>query len=381
MPYDFTKFQGKTVEADQRDITELADIVARHTTDSIDEATGGLKARIKELEQHMAGGMTSAPSVGGMSGGGGFADRITRSEQFKQFAAGNARHAKCALDGPLFERKSTTTGSYDTVQPQRVAGIVGGAFQELRIRDLFPVMQTSSNLIEYTREGSFTNAAAPTAEAGTKPESDVVFELGEAQVATIAHWLRLSRQVMDDNPALAAYLNDRLRYGVLLAEEAQFINGDGTGTNISGILQAVNHTEFNRGATGDDRIQTLRKAATQLQLADWRASGIIVNPADWEVIELQKDNEERYLWADPQNAAQPVMWGVPVVPSNTMPEGEFVVADFRNAGMIFDRQQAVVEMFEQDHQNVTENLVTIRAEERVALAITRPAAIVAGAFE
>lgn len=346
----------------------------------IGENVEGLDHRVKEIEQRVVGASTG-PAAGGFGGGGrDFASRLMETEQFKALRGGQAHSIKFSLNGPMFERKSTTTGSDTTVAPQRLPGVVGGAFQQLRIRDLFPVLPTSSDRIEYTRESGFTNAAAPTAQAATKPETDVTFELGEANIATIAHWLRISRQVFDDNPALAQYLNERLRYGVLLAEEDQFLNGDGTGANISGILTTGNHTDYSRAATGDDYIDTLRKAATQLQLANWRASGIILNPADWEVIELTRDNDDRYQFADPQNAAQPRMWGLPVVPSNSLSEGQFVVADFENAGAVFDRQLVEVRAFEEDADNVTKNLLTVRAEERVGLAVMRPEAVVVGSF-
>lgn len=63
-----------------------------------------------------------------------------------------------------------------------------------------------------------------------------------------------------------------------------------------------------------------------------------------------------------------------------MPEGEFLVGGFRQAAQVFDREQAVVEISTEDSDNFRKNMVTIRAEERIALQVTRPEAFVHGPF-
>lgn len=349
----------------------------------LDENVGSLSERVKEIEQGNATGYVGGFGLNGKS----LADQISETEGFRTFLAGQAKSAKITLEGPMIERKNTILGEggspqqpEDTiVAPDRRQGIVAGAFRALRMRDVLNVLPTSSNQIEFTREASWTNNAAGTAEGATKPESDLTFELEESPVRTVAHWLKVSKQALMDQPALQVLINERMRHGVELAEQVQILTGDGTGQNLSGLLTSGNHTAVTP-ATGDDRIQTLRKAITTLQRNDWTPSGIILHPGDWEAIELTLDDESRYLFANPQQAAVPRMWGLPVVATNSVTEGSFVVADFAAACTLWDRQMPVVELFEQDDDNVQRNLVTIRAEERVAFTVERPAAVAVGDF-
>lgn len=350
--------------------------------EAIDDSTAELKERVKELEQkHATGGALGGNF--GMAGGKSFADQITGHEQFKMFRDGQARRVKMTLSGSPLERKNTVVGDdadRTLVQPHRAPGIAADAFRDLRVRDLMPVLSTDSNRIEFSRELAFSNAAAPQAgEGATKAESDIAFELGEADVVTIAHFQQVSRQVLDDQPALQGFLNTRLRYGVQLEEEDQLLNGDGTGNNMSGLF--TNANDLTLDVSGLTKVDTLRRAMEALSLNDWRATGMILHPSDWSEIVRIKDGEDRYLFANPQAATQTQLWGVPVVVTNSAPEGDYLVADFDNAGVIWDRQAPVVELFEQDGDDVQRNLVTIRAEMRSTITVMRPAAVVKGSFD
>ena len=64
-----------------------------------------------------------------------------------------------------------------------------------------------------------------------------------------------------------------------------------------------------------------------------------------------------------------------------MPEGEFLVGAFGLAAQIFDREEASVMISSEDQDNFVKNKVTILAEERLALAVKRPQALVHGTFE
>lgn len=345
------------------------------------------KARLSDVEQLLAGGirgggndLTGSGAEAGPTGS--LAAEIGKSESFKSFVAGNGSHFKMTSNRSMLERKNTVVDSSNNiVAPERRPGFIDSPERRLRIANLFPTIRTESNLVEATRELAFTNAAAPQAgEGATKPESDLTFELASWKIQTIAHWLKASKQSLADNQALSEFIGRRLEYGVELATEVQLLTGDGTGNNLSGILQTGNHTDYNRTTAADTRLDELRRAATQLALTDFSATGIVVNPADWEAIVLEKDAESRYLLGPAARPEAAAIWGLPVVASNTLSAGQFIVGDFPASGAIFDRQQTVVEMFEQDGTNVQQNLVTVRAECRLCLAIFRPAALIVGSF-
>lgn len=272
-------------------------------------------------------------------------------------------------------------GAGDLIVPQRVAGIITPNNRTLRIRDLLPKGRTVSNAIEFVQESGFTNSAAPVAEGTQKPESSLSFELANAPVRTLAHWLRATKQILDDVPQLQSYIDTRLRYGLELVEETQLLVGDGTAQNILGLIPQATPFDTARLKVGDTRIDVVRRAMTQLRLSEYQASAIVMHPDDWEEIELTKDDNGDYIWANPRGLLGPTLWGLPVLDSTALQPGEFLVGAFNVAAQIWDRQDATVEISTDDQDNFIKNLVTIRAEERLALTVYRPESFIYGDFD
>lgn len=278
------------------------------------------------------------------------------------------------------------TGQNQPLVPdQRVPGIQQLPNRIFRIRQLLPTGQTSSNLVQYVQELLFTNAAGPQAggsptvagEGNVKNQSDLTFNLQNAAVVTLAHFMLASTQILDDAPMLASYINGRLIYGLALEEENEILNGDGTVGTLNGLMNQA--TGYNRGYAGT-RIDTLRRGITQLQLSEYVPEFIVLNPADWENIELTKDTQGRYIIANPQSLLGPTLWGLPVVPTNSMRAGQFLLANGTMAAQIWDRQSASVLLSREDSDNFRRNMVTLLAEERLALTVYRPTALIKGTF-
>ncbi|HGN1556271.1 TPA: phage major capsid protein, partial [Pseudomonas aeruginosa] len=278
---------------------------------------------------------------------------------------------------------SATTGTGGVgvaIQPDRVPGIIAGPDRPFTIRDLIMPGRTGSNAIEFVQESGFQNMAAPVAETLSKPQSDLSFELKTTTVKTIAHWFRASKQVLADIPLLQSYINGRAIYGLKYVEENQILAGDGTGQNLLGLIpQATAFNDALRKA-GDTKIDTLRRAILQVRIAEYRASAIALNPIDWADLELSKDSTGQYIWVNVQDGGQQRMWRLPVIDTNAVPEGEFLVGAFNIAAQVFDREDANVEVSTEDGDNFTKNMVTIRAEERLALAVYRPESFIHGEF-
>ena len=352
--------------------TEAVGKVAHDTAEAIENL--GVKQReladdILQLKQRGALQVESRPAdVWG--------EQFVKSDSYKSFMTGAATKAR-------FEVKNTLVGADANVAPDRKPGIVPGAFQMLTLESLFPSLPTSSNAIEFTKEASFTNSAAETAEAGEKPESALTWELVSMPVSTVAHWIKISRQLAMDNAALAAYVETRMRYGVNRRVETQLAVGNGTAPNISGIFDTGNYTAhgYADAALGSTlkKLVLIRKAIGDLMAAGYPPDAIILNPADWATIE----NELLTVQAgkipfDYVNGGQPRLWGLPIVQSVGVTADTFAVGAFRNAGTIHNREGVVVAMSESDDDNFTKNLITLRAERRLALTIEVPAAIRGG---
>lgn len=282
-----------------------------------------------------------------------------------------------------FEVKNTLTGSDTTVAPDRKPGIVPGAFAPLTLESFLPSLPTSSNAIEFTKENAFTNNAAEAAEGASKAESSLTWTLINMPISTVAHWIKISRQLASDNAALAAYVDTRMRYGVNRKVETQLVSGDGTAPNISGILDSGNFTahgyaDANLGSTLK-KLVLIRKIIGDLQAAGDDPDGVLLNPADWATIDI-----DLFTTAAGQSlrtineAGQPMLFGKPVIVSVGMTADNFAVGNFGMACTIHNREGVIVEMSDSDSDNFTKNLITLRAERRLALATERPAAIRAG---
>lgn len=303
-------------------------------------------------------------------------EQFTKSAVYQAFAAGNTQKAR-------FEVKNTLTGADANVAPDRKPGIVSGAYLPMTLESFLPSMPTSSNAVEFTKEASFTNSAAEAAEGAQKAESALTWSLVNMPISTVAHWIKISRQLAADNAALAAYVDTRMRYGVNLKVEQQLVAGDGTAPNISGILDSGNYTAH--GIANAALGSTLKKLVLirQIMAASWAAGfpadGILLNPADWATIEIElMTTAAGQTLYSVSEGGRPRLFGVPVIQSVGMTADNVAVGAFAQAYMIHNREGVVVEMSDSDSDNFTKNLITIRAERRLALATERPAAVRAG---
>jgi HK97 family phage major capsid protein len=366
--------------------TEMKNLgkVTEDTKKAADEALvkhNELSARMTELEQKMdrrGEGPKRAKSIG---------EQVTDDESLKAFIkSGGKGRISIAVKAIISSLTTDADGSAgDLIVPQRVAGILGLPQRRMTVRDLLTKGRTTSNALQYIKETGFTNAAATVSESSgaTKPQSDIKFDIVTTAVTTIAHWVLATKQILDDVPQLQSYIDGRLRYGLMYVEENQLLNGGGTGTDLNGIYTQA--TAFSAPivptAAGDlTKIDVIRLAILQAFLAEYPANGIVMHPSDWADIELTKTAEGAYLFANPQGGSEPRLWRLPVVETQAMTIDKFLTGAFQLGAQIFDREDANVEISTEDSDNFRKNLVTIRAEERLALAVYRPESFIKGDF-
>lgn len=300
---------------------------------------------------------------------------VVNSEAFKEANVSASYRGSLRVTAP---RSAITTNTANIVAPDRIDGIIAPGIRRMTIRDLLIPGTTDSNSMEYTRETGFTNNAAPVPEGGAKPYSDITFELATAPVRTIAHLFKASRQILDDVKGLASYIDGRARYGLQLAEENQLLFGNGTGANVLGIAPQASTFNPSISLQNSTAIDRIRLALLQAVLAEFPASGIVLNPIDWAGIELEKDKEGRYIIGNPINGTTPRLWNIPVVETQAMTANNFLVGAFNMAAQIYDRMDLEVLISTENDKDFENNMVTIRAEERLALTVYRPEAFVTG---
>jgi HK97 family phage major capsid protein len=187
------------------------------------------------------------------------------------------------------------------------------------------------------------------------------------------------------------YLNGRLMFGLKLVEEDQLLNGTGSGTNLNGLInQATVMSTANANTTTDTFIDTIRRAKTQVANSFFEPDAVIINPNDWEAIQLTKTagtaSSGQYIYSYPRDAAQPMgprvdtLWGMDVVVTPAMAQNQFLVGAFQLAAAIWDRSDATVEVSREHASFFIQNLVAILVEERLALTVFRPLALIYGGF-
>lgn len=339
----------------------------------------GLSEQVAAIEQKLARGggkeKEAEKSIG---------EQFTDGESFKTFQESgfskNARGADIKLKTTLTSATTDSAGSVgDAIQTTRLPGIMPLPQRRLTVRDLITPGRMDGNSLEYVKETGFTNSAAPVAEGGSKPESDIKFDLVTTSAKVIAHWMKASRQVLSDISQLRSIIDQRLLYGLAYVEETQLLNGDGTGQNLNGIVTQATAYAAPISLADLNKIDVLRLAMLQAALAEYPATGHVLNPIDWAEIETLKDANGRYIIGNPQGTLMKTLWGLPVVDTQAMSEGEFLTGAFRLGAQLFDRWEARVEAG-YVNDDFIKNLVTILVEERLALAVYRPEAFITGDF-
>lgn len=378
------------VALSQEELKQLENALTRKAGEVIDyvkEQVGEVKTRMLDLEQkaaHRGGAMLGSIDSGNAIGE--LANLIVKDAGVQGFQRGARAPVEIKVSKALFKTAiiNATGQNQPLVQADRRPSVVAAPQRRFTIRDLFEQIPTSSNVIEVAKESTFTNNAGPQfnspndRENVVKAESAFSFTLENVNLVTIAHWVPASRQILSDAPLLEAYLSGRLLYGLKMEEEEQFLTGDGTGGNISGLW--TNKTAYDQGVSNDTRIDCLAKSMAQLMASEYQPTGFILNPTDWFRIILTKDTQGRYLFGDPQMMAEPRLWGLPVVVTNAMTAGNFLTIDAARAGYVADREEATVRIAEQHEDFFVRNMVAILCEERTTLVIQQAGAIVGGAL-
>lgn len=390
--------EAERLQAEIDKVDRIARIVAQgkevHEDDeALPETKGSPSGRKRSGLVHADG----TPIEGFMSIGTAF----VLSEQFKQYSE-NGIPAPGIVSAPVMvkglrepmipvsqkmmsairESKAIATVGADVIVPQRIADVVRTTENDrLTIRDLLQVAPTDSNSIEYVVISDYTRAAAPTAEGAAKPEATMEIDTATAPVRTIAVWMPVTEQQLQDVRGLRSMIDNELLYDLEKKEEEQIAYGSGSGQNLQGILTLAGVPSVTRDAPDAATTQNLdriRIAITDIMTNGFNPNGVAIHPIDWEGIVLLKGTDERYIWAMIPTDNGPRVWGIDVVESVGMKnpastQRHFLVGDFIRGASLHDREQANVAVGFINDQFI-KNMRTIRAEERVALAIKRPLA-------
>ena len=385
--------QRSAFNSNMAQIKELKGLIEDITT-LRDVSAWSSEAEYKSVAAEVAAGVEAevahykAQSVG---------EAFVNSEEFKSLQGGKsgANMASPFVTKSLEQKdiySGLPTGTPSAFGAVERDGIIPIAQRRSRVRDLFPARSTNAAVIEYFRQTGFTNAADTVAERsgsnfGAKPESSMTFVGEQAPVRTIAHWEAAHRNVLADEPQLRSIIDNELLYGLRLTEDNQILSGSGTGEDLAGILNngSIQSYAWSSGATTpvkDTKADAIRRAATLAYLAYYEPTGIIVNPNDWEDIELTKNSQGTYLLAiSVAGGAESRIWRIPVIDTPAIASGTALIGAFGTGAQLYDREAASIRISEQHSDFFVRNAVVVLAEERLALAVKRPESFVKVTFD
>ncbi|EIU0472539.1 phage major capsid protein, partial [Salmonella enterica subsp. enterica serovar Anatum] len=328
------------------------------------EAEKTLKAAIGELEQHVAQmPLANAKHIVETVG-----QQVISAEALKTFSASVEGGKRVSI--PVNAALISSGVAEGVVEPQRLPGIDTTPKQRLFIRDLIAPGRTSSPAIFWVQQTGFTNKAAVVPENTQKPYSDIAFATKITPVTTVAHMFKASKQILDDFAQLQSTVDAEMRYGLKYVEEQEILFGDGTGVHLHGIVPQASAFSAEFRVEQQNGIDDLRLAMLQAQLARFPASGHVLHFIDWAKIELTKDTLGRYILANPSGLTGPTLWGLPVVATEAAAfKGKFLTGAFNAGAQIFDREDANVVISTENADDFEKNMISIRCEERLALAV------------
>ncbi|QNX02786.1 phage major capsid protein [Acinetobacter seifertii] len=252
----------------------------------------------------------------------------------------------------------------------------------LTLLDWISFTPVTADLVPMLRESAYEIMADLVPEGQTKPESNLTFGVVDLKVGTIAHWIKISVQLISDMPTLAAYIEGRLAYGVRLKLEAKIVVGDGLTSGARSFIGLIEADQFEvvTPEADDTAIDVINRAKYKAASTGLLPEAIILNPEDWGSIERIKGTDGHYIFGSPGAAVQPVLWGLPVILSAAMTLGKYWVGNLTLGVSAFIREDVAVELSTEDGDNFIKNLCTVRAEMRACCGVAIPDACAGGSL-
>ena len=267
--------------------------------------------------------------------------------------------------------------------------IVQEVLPETFLRSLFGSETISGNALTYFVEGSIESNTG----SGQSPYGFDVVDEGAAKpqvsfadpppvtvaLDKLAAIIKETDEYIDDAPFLASAINGRLLNYLRLREEAYLL------AKLKAASITADTTSWANSATASEIADLIFSKIQAVQSAcGFAADAIVMHPKTWEILRLGKLTNGQYIgggyFADGQGKQ---LWGVPVycstfaaAPVSGSAAGEIFVGAFKACGSVVSKGGTTVEATNTNTDDFEKNRMTIRAEERLALAVRRPAGFI-----
>lgn len=391
---DIEKIAGK-IDAIDSKISANAKAVAdmqsqidsvKSVSDSVPDMQNSIKSMRDELSALQQLGVKSNDESAEKSD---YGSRFVMSEKFKDFKASLGLNSKANVRLELAAAPETTqasnSASRSTLAMPYDAGLVTDPRQVLNIESLFGRVIIDSSAYQYVKYGYTTTLTATgpavVSEGSAKPESNYTGSIETGTIKTLAHWTKMTEQMIADNQNIVSFINQDMQYQLNKIIDAQIVNGTGSG-QLKGLSASGNYTDYITGAgieTGDTVIDLILKVKTQMEAANISNISLLLNPVDWCKVLCSKNVNKDYLIPGIVDIPQQRIWGVPVILSGSVTSGKFHMGNFFEGGKIFERQGMAIEM-DRSGDDFEKNLMTLRVERRLDFAVVQPKALAYGNF-
>ena len=381
-----------------RDLTDAEQAEVEKKFDEIAELDKKIEAAAKSSALAARIGALGGGGNGEDESGGGDQPAKSLGEHFVKHAGGRVASLKeqsnVTVSAPEFKAATDTHvigSAFQTpVLTQFDRTIVQAYRPELVVADLLSsgTMGRNTNAISYFVEGALEGAFTTVAEGAAKPQLHVADPTTVTDaLKKIAGFLKFTDEMVEDLDFWVSEINNRGLYELAKFEEAQLLNGNGTGTNVLGLLNRSGIQTEARGtvASGDTVADTIFRAMTKVQTGSGLAAdGLVIHPTDYQSLRLARDANGQYYgggffegaYGSGGLSAQPNVWGLRTVITTAITAGTVLVGSFRQAATVYRKGGVRVESTNSHASDFTSNLITTRIEERVALAVRRPTALV-----
>lgn len=322
-------------------------------------------------------------------------DQLIDAEGFNDFAGLMSRKQRGTFS--LATKAADQVGAYQSsgnaevfngtagtfVVPQQLPGYVDFRVQPLTVEAYLPSGQLSSPVLWYIVESVRTNNAAVVAETGLKPQGTFDFARVQEVVTKVAETFKLADEVLTDVSQLRGYVNQRLNNDLGQVVQSQLLNGNGAGGNLTGLNQRSGlQTTVVSGSLGADSSAWATGILNQITairtLGFTEPTGIFINPLDWAVLQNQTDANGQYFNGGPYGRTYGLsapnvtpFWGIPLISTLSQPQGTALVGNFNDA-MVWNYQGLTMDMTNSDADDFIHDIITMRAERRLGLSLTRP---------
>lgn len=364
--------------------------VSEKTATSVKESATALKelaGEFKEMREKWQKRMDDIEKKGNRPGFDGerpksFSQSFTESAQYKaMIERGDAHSAVFEHKGGLRERKTVLDldpgSAGQLAEPQIVPGIFFDPERPVRVRDILPTAPTTQTSIEYYQETTALADAGMQAEGTTKQEGTTVFTKKTSPIKTIAQFLPITRQAMEDIPMLRAHIDQRLISSLKRKEDQQLLNGDGTGDNLLGMLNVGGIGTFTEQvSTG--KIDALRQSINVARLKEFIVTAILMHPTDKAAIDLTKGSDDHFISMMPAGTSINNLFAVPIIETTAIAEGTALMGAFNEVVTVWDRLMAAIRISE--HERFTKNQIITLAEERLGISVYLPEGLVKTTF-